>query len=197
MVAEKVKIDLACGQNKKEGYTGIDISPCEGVDIVHDLTSYPWPIEDNSVDNIHCAHYMEHIPHVDIKGILKQSSSFDEFKEKVIESKDGFINFVNELYRILKVGGVAEVIVPHYMSVRAFGDPTHTRYIGDFSFLYLDKEWRDENKLSHYGLDCNFEMLASYHIGNELMLKSQEVRDEAFLKDWNAVNDLQVKMTKK
>jgi len=196
-MANKVKIDLACGSKKKEGYIGVDIANVEGVDIVHDLTQYPWPIEDNSVDNIHCSHYMEHVPHVDIKGILKQSSSFEEFKSKTIESKDGFINFVNEVYRILKIGGTAEVIVPHYMSVRAFGDPTHTRYIGDFSFLYLDKEWRDENNISHYGIECDFEMIASYHIGNELLLKSQEVRDEAFVKEWNAINDLIVKMTKR
>jgi len=193
---DKTKIDLACGSNKKEGYCGIDIADCPGVDIVHDLTQYPWPIEDNSVDLIHCSHYMEHIPHIDIKGIVKQSNSFEEFKEKTIESKDGFINFINELYRILAVGGKATVTVPHYMSVRAFGDPTHTRYIGDFSFLYLNKEWREINKLSHYGIECDFDMKLSYHIDNELTLKSQEIRDEAFQKDWNAINDVIVEMTK-
>jgi len=193
-----LKIDLAAGQNKKEDYYGIDISSdIDGIDLVYDLTMYPWPIEDNSVELINCSHYMEHIPHLDIKGILKQSDSFEEFKSNVIKSKDGFINFINELDRILKVGGKATITVPHYMSVRAFGDPTHTRYIGDFSFLYLNKERRDSNKLDHYNITCDFDMKLSYHIDNELTLKSQEVRDEAFRKDWNAINDLIVEMTKR
>lgn len=196
-MVDKTKIDLACGSNKKEGYFGIDIADCLNVDLVHDLTLYPWPIDDNSVDKINCSHYVEHIPHIDIKGILKQSESFEEFKEKIIESKDGFINFMNELYRILKLGGEAIVVVPYYTSVRAFGDPTHIRYVGDFSFLYLNKEWRDQNKLGHYGINCDFDMVLSYHINNDLTLKSQEIREEAFKKDWNAINDLLVKMTKR
>jgi predicted SAM-dependent methyltransferase len=196
-MVDKTKIDLACGGNKKEGYYGIDISDYFEVDLVHDLTVYPWPIDDNSVEEVYCSHYIEHIPHVDIRGILKQSESFEEFKEKLLESKDGFISFVNELYRILKVGGIATVIVPYYTSVRALGDPTHTRYVGDFSFLYLNKEWRDNNKLDHYGITCDFDMVLSYHIDNDLTLKSQEIREEAFKKDWNAINDLSVKMTKR
>ena len=195
-MVDKSKIDLGCGQNKKDGYFGIDVADVEGVDLVHDLTVYPWPIDDNSVDKIHCSHYMEHIPHVDVKGIIKQSNSFAEFKEKLIESKDGFITFVNELYRILKIDGVATVIIPHYMSIRAFGDPTHTRYIGDFSFYYLNKEWRDSNELSHYGINCDFDMKLQYFVNNEMTLKSEEVRNKAFQENWNAIDDLKVKMIK-
>ncbi len=196
-MVDKTKIDLACGDSKKEGYYGIDISDLPEVDLVHDLTTYPWPIDDNSVDNINCSHYMEHIPHVDIKGIVKQSDSFEDFKSKLAESKDGFINFINEVYRILKVGAEVTVTTPYYTSVRAFGDPTHTRYIGDFSFLYLNKEWRDQNNLGHYGIVADFDMKLSYHINNELTLKSEELRDEAFKKEWNSINDIIVKMIKR
>jgi len=196
-MVNKQKIDLACGNSKKTEFFGIDIADIEGVDLVHDLTVYPWPIKDNSVKEINCSHYVEHIPHLDVKGILQQSESFEEFKSKVIESKDGFINFMNELYRIMELGGKAIITCPHYMSIRAFGDPTHERYIGDFSFLYLNKEWRDNNKLSHYNLTCDFDMKVSYHINNELTLKSQEIREKAFREDWNAVNDIIVEMTKR
>jgi len=196
-MVDKTKIDLACGDNKKEGYYGIDVCDLQEVDLVHDLTVYPWPIDDNSVDEIHCSHYMEHIPHVDIKGILKQSESFEDFKEKVTESKDGLINFINEITRILKVGGKATVIAPYYMSIRAFGDPTHTRYIGNLTFLYWNKEWRDNNKLGHYGIDADYDMKLSYAISNELTLKSEALRDQAFQSDWNAIEDIIVEMTKR
>jgi hypothetical protein len=39
---KKLKIDLACGERKKdEDYVGVDIAKVKGVDIVHDLTTYP------------------------------------------------------------------------------------------------------------------------------------------------------------
>jgi len=55
-----MKIDIGCGAFKKSGYTGIDIRPLKGVDIVHDLTK-SLPIEDSSVEDIYCSHFLEHI----------------------------------------------------------------------------------------------------------------------------------------
>ncbi len=192
----KVKIDLACGGNKKEGFKGVDISDLESVDIVHDLNVYPWPFEDDSVDEINCSHYVEHIPHLGVQAALKVSNTFEEFKEKLSNDKDGYIKFFNELYRILKPEGKATITTPHYMSIRAFGDPTHQRYVGDFSFFYLNKEWRDSNKLGHYGINVDFDMTYSYVIGDELTFKSQEVRAEAFKKEWNAISDIIVELVK-
>jgi len=177
----KVKVDLACGDNKKEGYIGVDVMKTSSTDVVHDLTQYPWPFEDASVDVIHCSHYIEHIPH-------------NIFNDK--DDRDGLIQFMDEVYRILKVGGVANIDAPHYQSVRALGDPTHHRSIGDLSFLYWNKEWREVNKLSHYGINCDFDIKLSYHVDNDLTLKSLEVRAEAFKKDWNAVLDIIADMTK-
>ncbi len=198
MVEKKIKIDLACGANKKIDFLGIDIADIEGVDIVHDLNSYPWPIEDNSVDEVFCSHYVEHIPHENLRGILEKSSSFEEFKEKALETdRDGFIKFMNEVYRILKPKGRALITAPHYASIRAFGDPTHIRYIGDFSFYYFSKEWRKVHDLEHYGIECNFDIKYSYFISNDLALKSEEVQQKAFREDWNSIDDIIVEMIKK
>ena len=201
----KSRLDLACGDNKvSEDFCGVDVVDIPGVDIVHDLTVYPWPFEDNSVEEIYCSHYIEHIPHVDalseIKTILTECSSFDEFKSKVETLpyvKDGFIRFMNEVYRILKPGGKIKIISPYVTNIRAFGDPTHTRYIHDWSFYYFNKEWRDVNKLSHYGIDGDFDVKFSYFIDDSLALKSNEVREEAFKKDWNSILDIIVELTKR
>ena len=146
------------------------------------MTKYPWPFEDNSVDEINCSHYIEHIPH-DIKN------------EK--DDRDGLIQFMDEVYRILKPDGKITIIAPYYKNERAFGDPTHVRFIGDLSFPYWSKKWRDDNKLSHYRINCNYDMKLSYYIDNNLVLKSQDVREEAFRTEWNAISDIIIEMTKK
>ena len=186
---DKTKIDLACGDAKKEGFFGVDIADIEGVDLVHDLTVYPWPIEDNIADEINCSHYIEHIKHdtplTDIKELLNKSTSFDEFKENMLNAErhqDGFIRFMKEVYRILKPGGKVRIIAPYVMHTRAFGDPTHERYIHDMSFAYFNKEWREANKLEHYNIDVDFDIRYSYSIDQDLILKSAEVREEAFKK---------------
>jgi predicted SAM-dependent methyltransferase len=176
------KVDLACGQNKKgEDWIGVDISKNSCVDIVHDLNKYPWPFEDNSVDEIHCSHYVEHIPH-DIESEDK---------------RDGLIQFMDEVYRILKPGGKMTIIAPYYTSIRAFGDPTHRRFICDWTFYYYSKEWRDNNKLDHYGIKSDFDITLEYYITNELTLKSEEIRNRAFKHDWNAIDDIIAKLIKK
>ena len=176
-----MKIDLACGDAKKEGFIGVDLVETSSTDVVHNLNVYPWPFEDNSVDEVFCSHYVEHIPH-DINGEDK---------------RDGFIQFMDEVYRILKPEGKIEIVAPYYKHERAFGDPTHRRYIGDLSFLYWNKQWRDDNRLSHYGILCDFDIHLSYLIDNDLTLKAKELRDEAIKKEWNAVQDIMVEMVKR
>jgi len=202
-MVDKTKIDLACGDRKKEGYYGIDVSAIQGVDLVHDLNVYPWPLEDNSVDKINCHHYVEHIKHEDyttiLKSVLKEISSFEEFKEKILKlefQQDGLIKFMDEMYRILKPGGKATIQVPYLTHTRSFGDPTHTRYIHDMSFYYFSKEWRETNKIGHYAIKSNFDMVFSYIIDEDLLLKSDQVRDKAFKENWNSIQDLIVVLAK-
>ncbi len=205
ILIQATHIDLACGDNKRIGFTGLDVVKTEQTDYIVDLQQYPWPIESDSVEEVNCSHYIEHIKHdnvaLDLKQILDKSNSFEEFKANInnpdfLQPKDGLIKFFNELYRILKVGGTARIIAPYYTSMRTFGDPTHTRAIGDSTCWYLSKQWVIDNGLQHYGLDCNFDVKASYYITNETTLKSEEVRQKAFLHDWNVIEDIIIDLKK-
>lgn len=202
----ELKLDLACGKNKREGYVGLDIAKIDQVDHVVDLQIFPWPIESESAEEVNCSHYIEHIKHdnvaLDLKLLLDQCDSFEDFKEKVnnpdfLAPQDGFIKFINEVYRILKPGGKVHMVAPYYTSMRAFGDPTHVRHISDSSFWYLDKEWMKKANIEHYGIKCDFEVKLSYYIPNEMTLKSEHVRQNAFVHDWNSIDDLLIELIKR
>lgn len=53
------RIDLGCGQTKREGFTGIDILD-QGQEIVWDVR-HGIPLPDNSVSEIFSSHFVEHL----------------------------------------------------------------------------------------------------------------------------------------
>lgn len=151
-----VKLDLACGQNKKDGFTGVDKFQAEGVDIVHDLLTYPWPFEDNSVDEVFCSHFFEHIPG----------------KERP--------RFMEELWRVLKPGASAMIIVPPWNSERAYQDFTHEwPPITPPSMMYFSKDWREAQKLTHgdYDIKCNFSYKAGSMMHPDWKSRTQDVQE--------------------
>jgi predicted SAM-dependent methyltransferase len=58
---EPVRIDLGCGNVKREGYVGLDYVAGDAVDHVLDLTHDRYPFADSSVDEVFSAHFLEHI----------------------------------------------------------------------------------------------------------------------------------------
>jgi SAM-dependent methyltransferase len=168
---EKVtKIDIGCGKQKREGFTGIDIIDFEGVDIVMNAGKEKWPFKDGSVDEVHASHFLEHL----------------EPMERV--------HFVNELYRVLKppeydgagrlVKGLATVIVPHWASQRAYGDLTHKwPAVSEFWFYYLDKDWRAVNAPHNDFYTCNLVVTWGYNMHPEIVSRNSEYQQNA-MKWW-------------
>ena len=52
----------------------------------------------------------------------------------------GWFQFWGEVYRVLKPGARLQFLSPYYTSQWCWGDPTHSRAIGEFTFLYLDQD---------------------------------------------------------
>lgn len=174
-----VRIDLASGQNKQKGFLGCDIVKMKGVDIVHDLTKYPWPFKDNSVDEIWCSHYVEHIPH----GVGLQ---------------DGMVDFMNECYRIMKKGAIAKFLTPYYASNRAFQDPYHVRFVTEASYLYFTKSWREMTRLTHYPITADFEIVKYDHSVNQAFVgRASDAMQQMVMMNWNVIDDLLVTLKKK
>lgn len=61
MTDAPVRIDLGCGNAKKPGFIGLDYVEMDQVDHVLDLTADKYPFDDDSVDEIFSAHFLEHI----------------------------------------------------------------------------------------------------------------------------------------
>ncbi len=186
-----LKLSLACGDNKPEGFKGVDIAKTKDADYVQDLLQFPWSqFKDNSVDEIECSHFVEHIPHGD-------------------GYHDPFFQFFDEIYRILKpaefdpanpniaTAGFARIVCPYYSSMRAWQDPTHQRAISEASFLYLNKQWRIDNKLDHYPVTCDFDFSYGYVLNPEWQNRSQEAQTFAIQHYKNVVSDIQVILTKR
>jgi predicted SAM-dependent methyltransferase len=55
-----MKLDLACGTEKPEGYYGIDISEESNADEIYDLRK-GIPISTNTIDEIRCHSFLEHL----------------------------------------------------------------------------------------------------------------------------------------
>ena len=130
-----IKLDLGCGQNKQEGFLGVDKYEAPGVDVVHDLLEFPWPWADNSVLEVRCSQFFEHIP-----GRLRP-------------------RFMEELWRILKPNHGAVFVTPSWKNERAYGDFTHEwPPVTRWTYLYFSKAWREQNKLTHgaYDINCDF-----------------------------------------
>lgn len=155
--AAPLKLDIGCGKNKREGFHGVDSIAFDGVDTVLDVVRRhaplpagvhvfagdmftPWPWEDNSVDEVHSSHFVEHLDQIER------------------------CHFFNELWRVMKPEAKATIITPHWSNARAYGDPTHKwPAISEWFYLYLNKGWRDGNAPHSdaanlpWGYSCNFE----------------------------------------
>jgi SAM-dependent methyltransferase len=102
-----------------------------GVDRVHDLDYYPWPVADESCEVITAFHLVEHL-----RSLL--------------------VPFMNECWRILQPGGVLHITTPQAGANvdLEWRDPTHIRCYRPGSFQnyltpegiarwgYTDRAWR-------------------------------------------------------
>ncbi len=107
------KLNLGCGEHKKEGFINLDWSPLNAPDVVHDLNVLPYPFADNTFMYIEASHVLEHL-----------NTPFE---------------IMRELHRILAPGGTLHVKVPHFS--RGFTHAEHAHGF-DVTFpLYFRKDF--------------------------------------------------------
>jgi hypothetical protein len=178
--APLLKLDFGCGPHKRENFQGVDAFPFVGVDHVVDLRQTPWPWADGSVEEAHASHFLEHLTATERCG------------------------FVNELYRVLIPGGSCSIIVPHWASNRAYGDPTHQwPPVSEMWFFYLSKEWRQQNAphtdkaVFAGGFACDFEATWGYVMRQDLLVRNADFQQYALSNFKEAAQDTMATLRKK
>lgn len=122
-------LDLGCGQKPKNPFNagqlfGIDVREDLEANIRRaDLAIEPIPFADASFEYLSAYDFLEHIPRVIY----------------VPERRNAFVELMNEIYRVLKDGGLFLSFTPAYPQAAAFQDPTHVNIITEQTFpLYFD-----------------------------------------------------------
>jgi len=112
-----IRLDIGCGENKQKEFVGLDKRELPGVDIVHDLEVFPYPLPDECCLTIVGSHIIEHI-----KPWLT-------------------VQFFDELWRIMKTGGQLVLSTPYAGSRGYFQDPTHCNAFNQATFQYFDPRY--------------------------------------------------------
>lgn len=147
-----LSIDLGCGSAPKNYFNAVKAI---GFDIVHsehpeirtaNLIGCELPLASNSVDIVYAFDFLEHVP------------------RHVVSAEDAapFILLMNEVYRILKIGGLFLSSTPSYPYSEAFQDPTHVNILTEKTIpLYfcsvMQNNWHPWAK--QYGFDGKFELI--------------------------------------
>lgn len=219
-----IKVDLGCGAAKQHGWVGIDYRAEAGVDIVHDLTLFPWPLPDNCASAVMASHLLEHMnpmsgdarikPLIELL-IAKKLVTKEEIQTVIGEIEPGplFMRFMDEVWRILKPGGVFIAAFPYAGSAGFWQDPTHINGINEVTWAYFDplepntqgalyriykpKPWKIN--VSSWHVNGNMEVALekrledpSYYYGNDEKVGDLLVRKGVInAKDGKALNEKQ------
>ena len=105
-------LNIGAGNDIKANYVNMDLVKLPGIDVVHDMNNFPYPFEDNHFDKIIAFSILEHV--------------------------DDFMATMEEIYRILKPGGIIEIRVPYWNSWCRQADPTHKRGFHELTFRFFD-----------------------------------------------------------
>lgn len=105
---KQIILNLGSGTLPMANAINVDVRKIPGVDMVVDLTSFPWKWKNNSIDGIYMFHVLEH---------------FEDTKK-----------IISECHRILKKGGFLYLAVPHSSAAGGIGCIGHYRTFSYYTF---------------------------------------------------------------
>lgn len=147
----------------------------DDADHVLDTRVLPWPVADGIVDMVFAAFYLHRLP----------------LPERHV--------FIEEVWRILKPGAQARLVVPYWTSARAKSDPlAHFPEVTEASFDWYKRQWREAERMQHdMPLECDFHAAFGYELqGDYLQGRNETFTQHAMAHELNTVSNLHVTLTK-
>ncbi len=140
-------LDLGCGAQPRNPYGcdelhGVDLRPPEGQPMLRaaNLVLEPIPFDTSSFDSVSAYDFFEHVP-------------------RLLATADGmatrfpFIELMNEVWRVLKPGGLLYAVTPVFPHPAAFQDPTHVNIMTAGTHEYFVQP---ERRAAMYGFTGDF-----------------------------------------
>jgi SAM-dependent methyltransferase len=142
-------LDIGCGSKPRNPFCrdelhGVDIIEQNDVNFNYkqcNVVLDPLPYGDSSFDSVSAYDFIEHIPRF---AIIHDTAKFP------------FIQFMNEVYRVLKPNGLFYAITPAYPRKEAFVDPTHINIISNKTHTYFTSP---KYTARMYGFEGEFEVI--------------------------------------
>ena len=119
-----MKINLGCGDEKLDGFIGIDIID-NGQEYILDLNKDKIPADDNTCEYIRASHFLEHL-------------------------KDTRL-CLNECWRVLKKGGIMKCWCP-YGYWKGAHNPTHFQFVTAEWFAFLRRGEKDSYGMKQWDI---------------------------------------------
>ena len=160
-------LDLGCSENIKNPYAANEVF---GIDVFEDLSrnilkadlaveAIPFP--DGIFDYVTAYDLIEHIPRVIYNPHRRLP----------------FIELMNEIYRVLKIGGFFFSSTPAHPHAAAFVDPTHVNIITEGTFpLYFGDAASNPPWGALYGFKGSFSVIKQEWNGQHLLTLLQKNR---------------------
>ena len=115
-----IRLDVGSGAATRAGWYGIDSRAHPAVALPWDLEQIPWPLPDG------CA--------------LEAFAGF--VVNRINPARWGFVAFMDELHRLLKPGGVLNIVAYYGCNHRYQSDPAACNPINENTLLYFDPAHR-------------------------------------------------------
>lgn len=165
-------LDIGCGKNLRgpDGASkwGLDIvdNPDENI-VKCDVTWDKIPFNDESFDRVYAYDFLEHVP---MRVFYKETSVIGTSRGV---TRDCMLELFDEVYRVLKPGGVFETFTPHLPHTsEVYRDPTHVSVWVEDSWEY----WAGSMTplMRHYGYKAEFKIIKKRRQGAHLHVELQK-----------------------
>jgi len=144
--SQKLRLNLGCGSKRLAGYINVD--KYGNPELKHDLETFSWPWDDNSVVEIKLSHVLEHLG----------------------RDPEIYLKIFQEMYRICQHGATIDITVPHPRHDNFLDDPTHVRAVTPLGLSLfsqrLNRQWIEAGyACSTLGLNIgvDFELVATHY----------------------------------